>query len=169
MKFDFSITKKLFTDYGFKILIAIGIIFIGLFLINIIRDTLDNIMKRKNKDETLRTFTISLINAVLKLLLFLTVISMLGVQIASFVTILGAMGIAVGLALQGSLSNLAAGVLILFFKPFSVGNFIEVKGFMGKVKEIQVFHTIIITEAGMKVIVPNATLSSGNIIIHTEK
>ena len=67
------------------------------------------------------------------------------------------------------MSNLAAGVLILFFRPFSVGNWIEVKGFIGKVKEIQIFHTVIITETGMRVIIPNGTLSSGNIIIHTNK
>ena len=169
MKFNFDIVKKLFLDYGLKILIALGIMIIGIFLIRIIRDILDTVMKRKGKDQTLRTFTVSLIDIVLKLMLALTVISMLGIQIASFVAIIGAMGVAIGLALQGSLSNLAAGVLILFFRPFSVGNWIEVKGYIGKVKEIQIFHTVIITETGMRVIIPNGTLSGGNIIIHTNK
>ena len=169
MRFDFDIVKKLFLDYGLKILIALGVMLIGVFLIRIVKDILDTIMKKKGKDHTLRTFTVSLVNIILKLMLALTVISMLGVQIASFVAIIGAMGIAIGLALQGSLSNLAAGVLILFFRPFSVGNWIEVKGFIGKVKEIQIFHTVIITETGMRVIIPNGTLSSGNIVIHTNK
>lgn len=169
MKLNFDLVKKMFLDYGLKILIGIGIVLIGLFIIGVVKDTIDAIMKKRNKDETLRTFTVSLIDVVLKLMLFLTVISMLGVQIASFVAILGAAGVAIGLALQGSLSNLAAGVLILFFRPFSVGNYIEVKGYSGKVKEIQIFHTVIISDAGIRIIVPNATLSSGNIIIHTDK
>jgi len=169
MKLDFDIVKKLFVDYGLKILIALGIMIIGIFLIRVVRDILDTIMKKKGKDHTLRTFTISLIDIILKLMLALTVVSMLGVQIASFVAIIGAMGVAIGLALQGSLSNLAAGVLILFFRPFSVGNWIEVKGYIGKVKEIQIFHTVIITETGTRVIIPNGMLSTGNIIIHTNK
>lgn len=169
MKFKFDVAKKMFSDYGLKILMAIGIVLIGLFIIGAVKDTIDAIMKKRNKDETLRTFTVSLVDVVLKLMLFLTVISMLGVQIASFVAILGAAGVAIGLALQGSLSNLAAGVMILFFRPFSVGNYIEVKGYAGKVKEIQIFHTVIISDAGIRIIIPNATLSSGNIIIHTNK
>lgn len=169
MKFKFDVAKKMFLDYGLKILMAIGIVLIGLFIIGAVKDTIDAIMKKRNKDETLRTFTVSLVDVVLKLMLFLTVISMLGVQIASFVAILGAAGVAIGLALQGSLSNLAAGVMILFFRPFSVGNYIEVKGYAGKVKEIQIFHTVIISDAGIRIIIPNATLSSGNIIIHTNK
>lgn len=169
MKLKFDAAKEMFLNYGLKILIAIGIIIIGLFIIGVVRETINSLMKKRNKDETLRTFTVSLIDVVLKLMLFLTVISMLGVQIASFIAILGAAGVAIGLALQGSLSNLAAGVLILFFRPFSVGNYIEVKGFAGKVKEIQIFHTVIITNEGVRVIIPNATLSSGNIVIHTDK
>lgn len=169
MKLKLDGVKEIFLDYGLKIFMAIGIVLIGLFIIGLVRDTLNNIMKKRNKDETLRTFTISLIDVVLKLMLFLTVISMLGVQIASFIAILGAAGVAIGLALQGSLSNLAAGVLILFFRPFTVGNYIEVKSYAGKVKEIQIFHTVLITNEGIRVIIPNATLSSGNIIIHTDK
>ena len=169
MKFDFGIVKKLFSEYGSKVLIALGILIIGIFVIRIIKDLLDRVMKNRGKDQTLRTFVVSLVNVILKLMLVLTVISILGIQIASFVAVIGAMGVAIGLALQGSLSNLAAGVLILFFRPFSVGNWIEVKGYLGKVKEIQIFHTVIIMENGTRVIIPNGTLSSGNIIIHTNK
>ena len=169
MKFDFDKVKELFTEYGVKVLMAIGVVIVGLFAIRMLKDGLNSILKKGNKDETLRSFVVSFVDVILKLMLFLSVISMLGVEIASFVAIIGAMGIAIGLALQGSLSNLAAGVLILFFRPFSVGNWIEVKGFIGKVKEIQIFHTVIITETGMRVIIPNGTLSSGNIIIHTNK
>lgn len=169
MKFDFAGINKIFFSYGFKLLMAIGVIIIGLFIIRIVKEGINALMKKSNRDETLRIFVMSLIDVVLKLLLFLTAISILGVQIASFIAILGAVGIAIGLALQGSLSNLAAGILILFFRPFLVGNTIEVKGFVGRVKEIQLFHTVLITELGIKVIVPNGTLSAGNIIIHTGK
>ncbi len=169
MKFDFDKVKELFTEYGFKVLMAIGVIIIGLFAIRMLKEGLNSIMKKGNKDETLRSFVVSFVDVILKLMLFLSVISMLGVEIASFVAIIGAMGVAIGLALQGSLSNLAAGIMILFFRPFSVGNYIEVKGYAGKVREIQVFHTVIITNEGIRVIVPNGLLSNGNIIIHMDK
>lgn len=168
-KIDYEKLKLLALDYGLKIVAALAVLVGGLFIIGVIKNSLDGIMKKKNKDETLRTFGLSLIDIGLKIMLFLTVISMLGVQIASFVAIIGAAGLAVGLALQGSLSNLAAGVQILVFRPFVVGDYIEAKGYAGKVIEIQIFHTVIKTDDGLRVIIPNGGVSGSNIVIHLDK
>lgn len=118
---------------------------------------------------TLRKFLANLINWLLKALLFIVVIQKLGVQNSSFVAILGAAGLAVGLALQGSLSNFAGGVLILLFKPFKVGDFIEAKGIKGTVKEISIFSTSINTFGNELAIVPNGPLYNDNIINYSKE
>ena len=161
--------NKLILTYGMKIVMALILLALGMFLIKLSAQIIEKIMVKANKDQTLRTFILSIYDIFLKVMLFITIVSMLGVQTASFVAVIGAAGVAIGLALQGSLSNLAAGLLLLLFRPFTIGNFIEVKGYSGKVEEIQIFHTVIRSENGFKIIVPNSMLSTGNIIHHLDK
>ena len=125
-------------------------------------------MERRNIEVSLRTFLKSLIGIGLKIILFITVAGMLGFQTTSFVAILGAAGLAVGLALQGSLGNFAGGVLILVFKPYKVGDTIEAMNQKGEVVEIQIFNTILVTTDHRTIILPNGAVSNGFIINHTK-
>src|SRR5436190_2862057 len=132
-------------EYTPRVIAAILLLLFGLWLIKRIAILSEKAMKRRDLEVSLRTFLRSLISIGLKIILIVTVAGMLGIGTASFVTILGAAGLAVGLALQGSLSNFAGGVLILIFKPFRVGDTIEAGGQSGEVIEIQIFNTIMLT------------------------
>lgn len=154
-------------EYAPKVIIAVVVLVIGLWLIKRIASLMDKAMKRRELEVSLRTFLRSLMSIGLKVVLIVTVAGMLGIGTASFVTILGAAGLAVGLALQGSLSNFAGGVLILIFKPFKVGDTIEAQGQTGEVKEIQIFNTILLTADHKTVILPNGVLSNNTIVNNT--
>lgn len=143
---------------------ALLVLLIGLWVIKRIAIFSQRAFEKRDLDVSLRTFLRSLISIGLKIILIVTVAGMLGIGTASFVTILGAAGLAVGLALQGSLSNFAGGVLILIFKPYKVGDTIEAQGQTGEVREIQIFNTIMITADGRTVILPNGALSNGTIV-----
>jgi len=119
-------------------------------------------MEKRDVEPSLKTFIISLISAMLKILLVISVLGMLGVEMTSFIAILGAAGLAVGLALSGTLQNFAGGVLILLFKPFKVGDFIDAQGFMGSVREIQIFNTVLKTPDNKTIIIPNGGLATGS-------
>lgn len=160
----FDLTMRGLVDYAPKVVSAILVLFIGLWLIKRIARLSEKAMTRRRIEVSLRTFLRSLISIGLKIILIVTVAGMLGIGTASFVTILGAAGLAVGLALQGSLSNFAGGVLILIFKPFRVGDSIEAGGQTGEVKEIQIFNTILLTADHKTVILPNGPLSNGTIV-----
>jgi len=151
-------------QYTPKIISAILVLLIGLWLIKRISIIAEKAMKRRDLEVSLSTFLKSLIGIGLKIILVVTVAGMMGIGTASFVTILGAAGLAVGLALQGSLSNFAGGVLILIFKPFKVGDVIEAQGQTGGVIEIQIFNTILLTIDHKTVILPNGPLSNGTIV-----
>ncbi|WP_378175454.1 mechanosensitive ion channel family protein [Aquimarina sp. SS2-1] len=151
-------------DFIPGVLSAIVIFFVGVWVINLFSKGLRKFFKKKDYDETLESFLYDLINIGLKILLMILVITQLGVQTSSLVAILGAAGLAVGLALQGSLSNFAGGVLILFFKPFKIGDFIEAQGVSGTVKEISIFKTKLNTFGNQLAIIPNGKLSNENII-----
>jgi small conductance mechanosensitive channel len=140
---------------------------VGLWLINRIANVAAKSFEKRHLEISLRTFLKSLISIGLKIVLIVTVAGMLGIGTASFVTILGAAGLAVGLALQGSLSNFAGGVLILIFKPYKVGDTIEAQGQTGEVLEIQIFNTILLTGEHKTVILPNGALSNGTIVNNT--
>lgn len=157
------VVKKFVIEYSPKIIGAFLILIIGLFLINIIIKMIKKAMQKRNIEPALTNFLNTLALWGLRILLFVIVISKLGVQTSSFVAILGAAGLAVGLALQGSLSNFAGGVLIILLKPFKIGDLIEAQGEIGVVKEIHIFSTIIITPDNKQVVIPNAALSNGNI------
>ena len=150
-------------DYSIKIAIALFILFAGLWFTSFITKTAKKLMTKRNVEITLTNFLGNIIFWTLRVMLFITVISKLGVETSSFVAILGAAGLAVGLSLQGSLSNFAGGILIILFKPFKVGDTIEVQGEQGKVSEILIFSTKIITATNQVVYIPNGILSNGKI------
>lgn len=166
MDLDLYLRKitDLLAEYTPRVIAALLVLLIGLWLIKRIAVIADKAMQRRELDISLRTFLKSLVSIGLKITLIVTVAGMIGIGTASFVTILGAAGLAVGLALQGSLSNFAGGVLILIFKPYKVGDSIEAMGQSGEVKEIQIFNTILLTGEHKTVILPNGALSNGTIV-----
>lgn len=155
------------TEYGLKVIGAILIWIIGSWIIRRIRKLVNRAMTRVDYDVSLQKFLSSLIYWALKILLVIAILSNLGIETTSFAAILAAAGLAIGLALQGSLSNFAGGVLILIFKPFKVGDFIGAQGESGTVKVIDIFTTQILTPNNILVILPNGALSNGNITNYT--
>jgi small conductance mechanosensitive channel len=143
--------------------LAILTLVVGMYIINTFVRFLKRTLKKRDVDPSLIPFTSSLANVGLKSMLLISVASMVGIQTTSFIAILGAAGLAVGLALQGSLANFAGGVLILLFKPFKVGDVIDAQGFLGTVKGIQIFNTVLNTPDNKKIIIPNGALASGPI------
>ena len=143
---------------------AIAALVIGLWVIKLLIKGADRAMEKGNVEISLRKFILSLLSIGLKVLLLISVASMLGIATTSFVAVIGAAGLAVGLALQGSLANFAGGVLILFFKPYKVGDVIETQGHIGKVDAIQVFNTILKTPDNKTIIIPNGAISNGSIV-----
>lgn len=150
-------------EYGASLALAIVVLIIGLWLIKRIVSGVRKAMDKRNVDPSLKPFLTSIIGALLKIMLVISVAGMVGVEMTSFVAVLGAAGLAVGLALQGSLSNFAGGVLILLLKPFKVGDFIEANGFSGTVREIQIFYTYVTTTQNQEVVIPNGDLSNNAI------
>ncbi len=151
-------------EIGPNLIKAALIFFVGMYVVRFINRIVKRFFDRKDYDETLETFLASFINISLKGVLFVLVITQLGVQSSSLVAVVGAAGLAVGLALQGSLSNFAGGVLILVFKPFKVGDYIEAQGVSGTVKEITIFTTTINTFGNQSAIIPNGDLSNHTIV-----
>lgn len=158
-----------FWDFLSAVGLAILVWVIGSFVINKAVSLLGKIMEKRNVDASLRPFLISLINAVLKIMLLLAVASTLGMNVTSFVAILSAAAFAIGMALQGGLSNFAGGVMIMIFKPFKVGDVISAQGFTGGVKEIQIFNTLLLTPDNETIIIPNGPLSNGPITNYTKE
>jgi small conductance mechanosensitive channel len=152
---------ELIMTHGPKLLLAVLVLLLGWWLIGRLGDVVDKAMNRSGVEPTLTSFMHSMISMSLKVVLLVIVASMIGVETASLIALLGAAGLAVGLALQGSLANFAGGVLILFFKPFKAGDVIEAQGYVGHVQEIQIFNTIIRTLDNERVIIPNGILSNG--------
>lgn len=149
--------------YGLNILAAIAIFIIGKWLAGAISRGVEKMLGKTKTDPTLCKFAANLVKIALMAFVFIAVLSKLGIQTASFIAVLGAAGLAVGMALQGSLSNFAAGVMLLIFRPFKVGDFIDAGGVAGTVKEIAIFNTIVHTGDNVKVIVPNGQISGGTI------
>ncbi|WP_363315880.1 mechanosensitive ion channel domain-containing protein, partial [Flavobacterium sp.] len=155
--------KKLILEYSPKLVVAIVILLGGLWATSFITKAAKKIMLKRNVELTLSTFIGNVIFWTLRVLLFVTVISKLGIETSAFVTILGAAGLAIGLSLQGSLSNFAGGILIILFKPFKLGDIIEAHGETGKVDEILIFSTKLITATNQIIYIPNGILSNGKI------
>ncbi|MCF6183810.1 MAG: mechanosensitive ion channel [Bacteroidales bacterium] len=151
-------------EYGPKLIGAIIVLVIGLWIVKIITKGISKLMTKKKTDPSLASFVKSLTNILLKLMLVISVMGMVGIEMTSFIAVLGAAGLAVGMALSGTLQNFAGGVMILIFKPFKVGDFIEAQGYIGTVSEIQLFNTILKTLDNKTVIIPNGGLSTGSMI-----
>ncbi|WP_414000095.1 mechanosensitive ion channel family protein [Flavobacterium sp. W1B] len=158
---------KVLIDYSPKLISAFLILFVGLYAIRFINRFIKRVMIKRQLEPTLTKFLADILLWVLRVILFVSFIEKLGIGTSSFVAILGAMGLAVGLSLQGSLSNFAGGVLIILFKPFKVGDTIEAQGVLATVSEIQIFVTKLITANNQTVFVPNGALSNGTIINHS--
>lgn len=152
---------SLAVQFGTQLLMAIIVLIIGLWVIKRIISVFDLAMQKKKVEITLHQFLLSIVSILLKAILIIIFASMVGVETTSLIAVLGAAGLAVGLALQGSLSNFAGGILILFFKPFKAGDVIDAQGYVGVVQEIQIFNTVLLTLDNQRVIIPNGLLSNG--------
>ena len=150
-------------EAGKSIIIAALIYFVGRAIINFVKKVLIGMMERRNMDPTIQSFLRSIISVLLNVLLIITVVSALGINTTSFAALLASFGVAAGMALSGNLQNLAGGIVLLLFKPYRVGDYIEAQGVQGTVKEIQIFHTVILTVDNKQIHVPNGALSSGSV------
>ena len=151
--------------YGLKLLAAVVVFIVGKWVALLASKIIDHSLTKAHVDATLAAFLRNITYYALLIFVFITALGQLGVQTTSFVALIGAAGLAVGLALQGSLSNFAAGVLMVLFHPFRVGDFVEAAGTKGTVKEIQIFTTIMDHPDGRKLIVPNSPIMSGVITV----
>lgn len=164
-----EVLQGLIIVYGQKLIQSLIVLMIGLKLVKYVMKLIDKSFEKSGIDKSLHYFLRSVTRIALNILLFITVADMMGIKMTSFVAILGAAGLAVGMALQGSLSNFAGGVLILLLKPFKVGDFIEAAGHMGTVEEIQVFYTILNTPDNRVVVIPNGSLSNSSAVNYSAK
>ena len=155
---------ELITVFGVKILAALAVFIIGRWVVKYLSNLARRLMEKRNVDATLGKFIASMTYIALLTFVILAALGMLGIQTTSFIAVIGAAGLAIGLALQGSLSNFAAGVLMIIFRPFKVGDFIEGAGVAGIVEEIQIFTTQLATPDNKTIIIPNAKLTADNII-----
>lgn len=153
---------------GTNLVISVAILVIGFWLTNVLSRGLKRVLRKSKTDEGLVTFLSSLVSMTLKVLVLITAFTQLGVEMTSFVAILGAAGLAVGMAFSGTLSNFAGGVMILIFKPFKVGDTILTQGEQGVVKEIQIFNTYLHTSDNKVIILPNGPVANGNITNFTK-
>ncbi|MBR5550509.1 MAG: mechanosensitive ion channel [Muribaculaceae bacterium] len=161
-----SFLKKIIsdvTDLAISIVIAIVVFYIGKFFIKKAYKITQAILLRRNIDKSLTSFVLSFVNIVLYFVLIIVVIGILGIETSSFLALFASAGVAIGMALSGTLQNFAGGVLILFLKPYKIGDYIEAQGYAGTVTEIQIFHTIINTADNKSIIIPNGGLSTGSI------
>lgn len=150
-------------QFSFKLLIAILVFYLGKFIIKKLYNFVFKMMTRNSVEASLTTFVLSMIRIVLYFILIITVIGILGIETSSFLALFASAGVAIGMALSGTLQNFAGGVLILLLKPYKVGDYIETQGYAGTVKEIQIFHTVINTVDNKAIIIPNGGLSTGSI------
>lgn len=165
MSFDDLIQNLINTmvHFAISVVIAVAVFYIGKFIIRKLYNLTQSILLRRQVDRSLSTFILSLIRIVLYFILIVTVIGILGIETSSFLAIFASAGVAIGMALSGTLQNFAGGVLILLLKPYKIGDYIEAQGFAGTVTEIQIFNTIISTPDNKSIIIPNGGLSTGTI------
>ena len=164
MEFSSEVLLGYVYTYGMNVVAALFTLVIGLWVANTLVDFIKKLLMKSKVDPSLQSFLSSLFGILFKILVYITALGVLGVQMTSFIAMLGAAGLAVGLALSGTLQNFAGGVMILFFKTFKVGDFIEAQGYSGTVQEIQIFATILTTPDNKTVIVPNGPLATGTLV-----
>jgi small conductance mechanosensitive channel len=154
---------------GERILIALVVFLIGRFLISLLKKLVVQMMEKRHVDAGIKSFVKSLVSITLTILLIVSVVGALGIETMSFAALLASAGVAIGMALSGNLQNFAGGLIILLFKPYKVGDWIESQGVSGTVKEIQIFHTILITGDNKVIYVPNGSLSSGVVVNYSDQ
>ena len=162
------LTEKII-EYLPKLALALITLVVGLYLIKLFIRFLGKIMESRKVDESLRPFFKTLASILLKVLLLISVMGMIGIEMTSFIALIGAVGISLGMALSGSLQHFAGGVLLLIYKPFIKGDFIEAQGHKGTVKELQIFNTVLNTLDNKVVFIPNGPLSTGTIVNYTRE
>ena len=160
----YDLAAELIMTYGPKLLGALAVLIVGLFIIKGLNRSFKKFLEKRSIDPSLKPFFSSIVSALLKTLLVISVLSMLEIEMTSFIAILGAAGLAVGLALSGTLQNFAGGVILLIFKPIKDGDFIETQDYSGTVNGIQIFNTILKTPDNKVIIIPNGGLSTGSLI-----
>ncbi len=162
---QFWIDKSI--EWGTKLLIAIAILVVGMMIVKKLTKITNKVLRKKEFDESLTTFLSSMVGITLKILVIITALGQLGVEMTSFIALIGAAGLAIGMAFSGTLGNFAGGVMILIFKPYKVDDYILAQGEEGFVKEIQIFNTILLTLDNKTVIVPNGAMANGNMVNFT--
>ncbi|MCF8381012.1 MAG: mechanosensitive ion channel [Bacteroidales bacterium] len=160
---DIDSLKSFILEYGPILIGAILVLLVGLWVIRILTRAIGKFLDKRNIDPSLKPFIKSLFGSLMKVLLYISVLGMVGIEMTSFIAILGAAGLAVGLALSGTLQNFAGGVVILLLKPFKVGDFIEAAGYNGTVKGIQIFNTVLKTGDNKIIIIPNGSLMNASL------
>lgn len=156
-------------DAGGRIIGAVIVFLVGRFLVSMINKLVSKLMEKRKVDISIKTFVKSLVNILLTILLIVAVVEKLGVETTSFAALLASAGVAIGMALSGNLQNFAGGLIILLFKPYKVGDWIECQSVSGTVKEIQIFHTILTTADNKVIYIPNGSLSSGVVVNYSNQ
>jgi len=160
---------NLVMSYGPKLLLAILTLIVGWIVIGVLDSMLKNVMTKRKMDDSLKSFLHTFLSTILKVMLILSILGMVGIQVTSFIAFLGAAGLAIGMALQGTLQNFAGGVMILIFKPYKVGDLITAQGYTGTVSEIQIFNTILKTVENHTIIIPNSPLATNSLINYSKE
>ena len=161
-----SITQ-IAADFGLRLFYAVLIIFVGRWVVKLLLKIIKSALEKTTVEETVRIFVANLLNTLLMVIIFIAAINQLGIETTSIIAMLGAAGLAIGLALQGSLANFAAGILIVIFRPYKVGDYIEAGSAAGTVLDIQIFSTVLKTPDNKVVVVPNGTIMDSSIINYT--
>ena len=161
-----SITQ-IAADFGLRVLYAVLIIFVGRWVVKLLLKIIKSALEKTTVEETVRIFVANLLSTLLMVIIFIAAINQLGIETTSIIAMLGAAGLAIGLALQGSLANFAAGILIVIFRPYKVGDYIEAGSAAGTVLDIQIFSTVLKTPDNKVVVVPNGTIMDSSIINYT--
>ena len=156
--------SELLSSFGISLFIALTILIIGRQVVKILIKVISAALERSNTEDTVRIFVTNLLNTLLMIVVFIAAINQLGIQTTSIIAVLGAAGLAIGLALQGSLSNFAAGILIVIYRPYKVGDYIQADNHLGTVDDIQIFSTVLKTPDNKLVIVPNGSIMNGSIV-----
>lgn len=164
-----EMVKTYVVPFTIKLVVAIIVLIVGRWLIKIIKKGLGKMLERRKTDPSLNTFLMSLVSVLLTFFLIMSIIGILGINTSSLVALLASAGLAVGMALSGTLQNFAGGVMILLFKPFKVGDYVLAQGQEGFIREIQIFNTIMLTNENKTVILPNGSLSSSTMIVFTKQ
>jgi len=157
------------SNFGLKLLTALIVVIVGKQLVKILLKVIKVALEKANTEETVRIFVANLLNTVFTVIIFVAAINQLGVETTSIIALLGAAGLAIGLALQGSLANFASGILIVIFRPYKVGDYIEAGTNAGTVKDIQIFSTVLRTPDNKTIVVPNGSIMDGSITNYSEQ